>query len=114
MEIHYQTKKLEKYLDPSVLIPHLGAAQAKSYIKIYNLLKASNTFADYLKTGHGKPELLYGNLQGCYSIRLNSNYRMIVRPETKSLNIVDLQKCESIEMKGVIDYHGSKYTWKTP
>ena len=112
MEIHYSSERLERFLSPDKIIKNLGRDIARMYYTRYDALVAAPTFAMYLKTALGHPERLRGSED--YSIRLTGNYRLIVRPEGESLSIVELQECTTVEVKGVVDYHGSKETWKTP
>ena len=79
-----------------------------------NQLEASSNFKEYLDIGLGKPHSLTGNLSGYYGLQLNRNYRLIVEPLTESLDIESLKKCQNINIKGVLDYHGTKHEWLIP
>lgn len=112
LEIIFSSRKLEVFLSPQNIMKNLNKELAHAYYKRYNELRAAKTFAIYLQTGLGHPEALVSSND--YSIRLTKNYRLIVRPESETLSIVDLQDCTTVEVKGVVDYHGAKSTWKTP
>ena len=62
----------------------------------------------------GHFEALSGDLMHKYSIRLNQNYRLIIRPDLNNFSMEELKKCESYYIEGVVDYHGSKKNWIIP
>lgn len=82
--------------------------------KRYDQLKAANNFSIYLQTGLGKPHPLHGNLKGCYGISITGNLRLIVRPDVQSIDPGLLKECDTVIIKGVLDYHGKKYGWIIP
>jgi hypothetical protein len=77
-------------------------------------LKAADNFSIYLSTGLGKPHFLFGNLKGYCGINILSNIRLIVKPDAKSLNPTDLRECDTVIIKGVMDYHDKKNEWLIP
>lgn len=77
-------------------------------------LKAAANFSIYLSTGLGKPHPLVGNLKGYYGINITGNIRLLVKPDVESLDPASLKKCDSVIIKGVMDYHGRKREWLIP
>lgn len=75
---------------------------------------AFSSFYALHSSGIGKMEALQGNYQGCYSLRVSANYRLIVRPKTEDLSAEALKKCDTILIEGVIDYHGTGNHWLIP
>lgn len=49
-----------------------------------------------------------------YSIHLNQNYRLIIRPINEKSDAKSLKECETVIIEGVVDYHGSKENWLIP
>ena len=82
--------------------------------KRYNQLSACISFQEIIVNGFGKAEALSGNLKGYYSLRLNANYRLIVRPKSEDLSTDSLGKCDTVIVRGVVDYHGRKNNWIIP
>ena len=64
----------------------------------------------------GKVESLSGDLSGYYSIRLTANYRLIFKPKSHDLSAESLKACDTIIIKGVIDYHvrSNRRNWLIP
>lgn len=54
----------------------------------------------------GKMESLSGDKEGSYSLHLTANYRLIVAPNTENRSAEGLRKCDTIIIRGVMDYHG--------
>ncbi len=114
MQIQY-TDKIEKYFeDFSYLQKKIGKEKTKTIKKHIDNLKASNNFGIFLSLGLGKPHPLSGNHQGEYGIRVTANERLIVEPVCENLSIEMLKICDTIIIKGVEDYHGSKENWLIP
>ena len=61
--------------------------------------------------GLGNPHPLSGNLDRCYSISVTANFRLVVEPESDSLDMESLKVCENIIIKGVLEYHDGKNEW---
>ena len=80
----------------------------------YNQIKACNSFYEIQQNGLGKIEPLSGNYKGYYSIRLDANYRLVIRPKSSDLSVDSLKKCDTVIIKGVIDYHGKGNNWIIP
>lgn len=62
--------------------------------------------------GIGFPHRLSGALDRCYAIRVSSNYRLIVEPDSEDLELDTLKMCKVVIIVGVVDYHGGKHEWK--
>ena len=86
----------------------------KQVKKRYNQLKAADNFIIYLNTRLGNPHSLSGELEGYYAVNITANKRLIIRPKTDSLDYDSLKMCETVIVKGVLDYHGKKYEWLIP
>ena len=82
--------------------------------KRYNQILSCSSFYEVIKNGFGKPEALKGNLKGYYSLRLDANNRLILRPKSSDLTAESLMKCDTVIVKGVIDYHGKGNNWIIP
>ncbi len=85
----------------------IGIELTKAVKKRYDQLKAANNFAIYLATGLGKPHSLLGDMLGCYEIHISANWRLIVRPVSDDTSAESLKKCDTLIIKGVMDYHGN-------
>lgn len=92
----------------------IGNERTKAVKKRLNQLKASPNFSVYLTTGLGKPHLLSENLKGYYAISITANVRLVVIPDTINLEPENLKECETVIIKGVMDYHGRKINWFIP
>ncbi|MFY9217286.1 MAG: hypothetical protein WBJ82_07085 [Tepidanaerobacteraceae bacterium] len=115
MKLKYNNPSVEKYFsDFNIIAKKKGKDLARAIKKRCDQLKAAPNFSIYLSTRLGKPHPLYGNLKGCYGISVTGNIRLIVRPDVESLDPVSLQKCDSVIIEGVMDYHGQKHEWLIP
>lgn len=94
----------------------VGAELTKAVKKRYNQIIAFSSFLALQQSGIGKMESLEGGRKGLYSLRISANYRLIVKPEANDLSSESLKKCDTLTIKGVIDYHGkgTKYNWIIP
>ena len=93
----------------------IGAELTRSVKKRFDQLRAANNFYIYLSTGLGKPHLLTG-MAGCYGVHVTANWRLVIKPITEDTSPESLKKCDTIQIKGVVDYHGkgSKNNWIIP
>ena len=93
----------------------IGAELTKAVRKRYNEIEAHSCFTK-LQQGPGKIEALTGNLKGSYSLRLNADYRLIIKPISVDLSAESLNNCDTVIIKGVIDYHGTgnRTNWLIP
>ena len=123
MELEFTDLKLQElFLDmdnvkgsKNLLIRKIGKEFAVLVKKRTNQLKASSTFSNYLKIGLGKPHSLSGeNMPNYYGISLTANYRLIVEPKVPDLSAETLEKCDTVIIIGVIDYHGTNKNWLIP
>ena len=80
----------------------------------YNQIRACNSFYEIQQNGLGKIESLSGNFKGYYSIRLDANFRMVLKPKSTDLSVESLKSCDTVIIKGVIDYHGKGNNWVIP
>ena len=92
----------------------LGAELTRQIKYRYNQMNSFTSFFDLQSSRLGKIESLEGSFKGCYSVRLNANFRLIFRAKTEELSAESLKLCDTLIIEGVIDYHGSKYNWIIP
>ena len=92
----------------------IGKELAKAVKKKLDAMKAANNYAIFLSTGLGKPHSLVGDHKGMYGVNVSANMRLIVQPITDNISPESLKKCDSIIIKGVEDYHGTKNEWLIP
>ena len=112
MKITYANPKVERYFeDYKEMQKKIPFDWVRSIKKHIDRLQAAETFGVFLKVGLGHPEALHGNHEGEYSVRVNGNVRLIIRPDASGDSVMI---CEVIEIEGVADYHGSKETWYIP
>lgn len=116
IEIKHNNNKVEKLFNDNYkkLLPKVGLELTRTIKKRINQIKSSSSFYAYLQMNIGKPERLSGANNDKYSIHLSANYRLIVQPITTGFDKEDLLKCDSIYVKGVVDYHGDKENWIFP
>ena len=124
MQIEYEDSHVEKLFNDlsdiqgskNLMIKKIGPELTKAVKKRYDQLKASNNFAIYLSTGLGKPESLVGDKYGLYEVRISANWRLIIQPVSLGLSPESLIVCDTIKIKGVMDYHGkgSNNNWLIP
>jgi len=74
----------------------------------------TENFTIYLKTGLGKPHSLVGDLNGWYGIAISGNIRLIVKPDMEESDDASFEKCDSVIIRGLVDYHGRKNEWLIP
>lgn len=94
----------------------IGSELTKAVKKRYNQIAAFSSFSSLQQSGLGKMESLEGNYKGLYSLRISANYRLIVSPNTEDMGAESLRKCDTLIIRGVIDYHGkgTKFNWIIP
>lgn len=115
MLLEYESESVRKFFsDFELMQKEIGKDRARATKKRIDQLKASDNFSIYLKTGLGKPHPLYKNLKNYYAITITGNVRLIVRPDAQSLDSEALKECDTVIIKGVMDYHGRKKEWIIP
>ncbi|WP_066633943.1 type II toxin-antitoxin system YoeB family toxin [Desulfolucanica intricata] len=115
MKFQYENQAVEKcFSDFDLMKRQIGKDLTRNTKKRYDQLKAAANFGIYLTTGLGKPHPLTGNLKGYYGISISGNIRLIVKPDVDSLDPASLRKCDSVIIKGVVDYHGQTQEWLIP
>lgn len=116
MQFEYQDEKVQKILcDAKILQRKVGLEIGKKVKLRLNQLESADNFNEYLtKIALGKPHPLEGKLDKCYGISITANYRLIVEPLVKELNLESLKNCKVLKVKGVLDYHGGKNEWIIP
>ena len=92
----------------------IGKDLARATKKRCDQLRAASNFGDYLVTGLGKPHSLLGDLEGYYSISVSGNVRLVIKPDSEGTNPDSLSSCETVVVKGLVDYHGQKDEWLIP
>jgi proteic killer suppression protein/toxin YoeB len=94
----------------------IGSELTKTVKRRYNQIIAFSSFSALQQSGIGKLESLEGGLNGYYSLRLSANYRLIVKPKSKDLSAESLKNCDTLNIEGMIDYHGKrkKLSWIVP
>ena len=93
----------------------IGAELTRSVKKRYDQLKSANNFSIYLSTGLGKPHSLT-DMEGCYGVHITANWRLIIQPIAENTSPEALKMCDTVKIKGVVDYHGkgAKNNWIIP
>ena len=91
----------------------IGYELTREIKKRYNQIVAFDSFFALFQSRIGKIEPLDENLKGFYSMHVSGNYRLILKPVSKDLKPENLKQCDTLIIKGVIDYHGkgSKNNW---
>lgn len=112
MEITYTNNKVKTFFeDYSKMQKKLPADWTRTIKKHMDRLKAADCFGDFLKLGLGQPEQLKGSRQIRYSLHVTPNTRLIIELNATQDTVMI---CTEIEVKGVVDYHGSKENWYIP
>ena len=115
MRFKYENATVKEYFEDFELMKKkTGIEVAKNTKKRCNELKAAENFAIYLKTGLGKPHSLVGDLNGWYGIAISGNIRLIVKPDMEESDDASFEKCDSVIIRGLVDYHGRKNEWLIP
>lgn len=115
MLIEYESETVREIFNNLDLMKKvIGNERARAAKKRIDQLKASINFSVYLTTALGKPHPLYENLKGYYGIIITGNVRLIVKPGAESLDPEALKECDTVVIKGVVDYHGRKNKWLIP
>lgn len=94
----------------------IGAELTIAVKKRHNQLEAFSSFFALQQSRIGKLESLSGDRKGEYSIHLSANYRLIIKPKVERISAESLKECDTVIIKGVVDYHGkgNKFDWLIP
>ncbi len=109
MEITYASNQVRKCFEDYSKMQRILSLNWTRAIKkhITNLTYADN-FGVILDLGIGQPEYLQGYKDVVYSLRVDSNVRLILKLDATPGTV---RKCVKLEVMGVCDYHGSKENW---
>ncbi len=112
MIIRYENESVQEIFNDFALMKRkIGNDRTRAIKKRLDQLKAATNFNIYLTTGLGKPHPLYENLKGYYGVTITGNMRLIVKPDAESLESEALKECDTVVIKGVMNYHGRKNEW---
>ena len=116
MQLEYHDEKVRKILcDAKTLQRKVGLEIGRKVKLRMNQLEAADNFGEYLtKIALGKPHSLEGNLDKHFGISITANYRVVIEPLVKELDLESLKECKVLNIKGVLDYHGGKNEWIIP
>ena len=115
MNIEFHNPKVKKIFEnDDKLIKKVGVELSRKIKERMNQMMSSPNFKAYLDYGIGKPHPLTGDLDNLYGIFLNKNIRLIIEPLVEKRDIESLMMCKNVNIKGVVDYHGSKKEWLIP
>jgi Txe/YoeB family toxin of Txe-Axe toxin-antitoxin module len=115
VEIEYDNKNVEAlFSDFELMKKKTDAVFTKLVKKKYEQIKAFDNFADFIRSGIGKPHPLSGDKDDCYGVNITGSKRLVVCPISQNLSMTSLQLCKKIIIKGVENYHGSKTTSYIP
>ena len=93
MEIKFKTKKPEKqYKFSNDAIKAYGEQIAKKYIMRINILKSAKSFDDLYSIPTLKFHPLTGKRKGEYAISLTGYYRLIIKNDGKTFDIVKIEE----------------------
>lgn len=112
--VEYEDPKVQRIFEDmndvqnskNLMIKKIGLEKTKAVKKKYNQIIAFSSFSSLLESRIGKMESLSGDKEGSYSLRLTANYRLIVAPNTENRSVEGLRNCDTIIIRGVMDYHG--------
>ena len=124
LHIEYEDFKVQELFEDlndvqnskNLMQKEIGFEMTKAVKKKYNQMIAFSSFSALLESRISKMESLSGDKEGNYSLRLTANYRLIVAPNTSDRSVDGLRICDTIIIKGVINYHGkgAKNNWIIP
>ncbi len=115
VEIEYDNKIVETlFNDFDLMKKRTDSVFTKLVKKKYEQIKAFDNFADYIRSGLGKPHPLLGDKANCYGVHITGSIRLVICPISDDMSMASLQICKKIIIKGVENYHGSKITSYIP
>ena len=101
-------KLLKVFSNFKLLAKDYGFDLAKILYRRIAQLQAYETIEDLFSSNLGSPHFLSGELEDCIAISLTKNVRLILSTKFISKDINEIMQSKIIEIKGVVDYHGSK------
>lgn len=114
LQFLYDNKDIQDAIEKNCyegIVRKIGLEMTRKLKKRLLQMKASSNFANYVNTGLGKPHPLNCDLDGYYGITITGNFRLVVKPITDAYDVKSLSKCDTVLVKGVVDYHGRKNDW---
>lgn len=115
MLVDYENNDLKRLFDDlndiadskGLMKRRIGAELARCVKKRYNQIVSFSSFFELQQSHIGKLEPLEGDFEGMYSLRLDANIRLIVKPLADGRSAEELKRCDTLIIEGVIDYHGT-------
>jgi len=100
----------------NMMTQEVGTELTRAIKKRLDQIVAFEYFGELQSSGFGKMESLAGDMHDDYSIRVTANYRLIVSPKSSNRSAEALKRCDTLIIKGVVDYHGktNKLNWLIP
>lgn len=98
----------------NLLQKKLGKDKTIAAKKRKNQIEAAPNFKSYLSFHIGNPHSLTGDLDGLYGVDINVHTRLIIKPVSENLSAEVLAKCDTVILKGIVEYHGGKNEWLIP
>ncbi|MBR6015044.1 MAG: type II toxin-antitoxin system RelE/ParE family toxin, partial [Firmicutes bacterium] len=124
LNIEFDNEKLKKMFEDlndvkksqNIMKREIGAELTAAVKKRHNQLEAFSSFSALQLSGIGKLESLSGDRKDEYSMHLSANYRLIIKPKAEDTSAESLKICDTVIIKGVVDYHGkgNKFDWLIP
>jgi len=123
LQISYDSKKIEALFtdlsdvanSKNLLQQEVGLELAKYAKKRKDNLLAFPSFFALVNSKCFGIHSLKGDLKSCYSLSLTGNYRLIIKPACDDLSPESLKKCDTVIIKGIVDYHGEQgNNWLIP
>ena len=122
MFINYENNSVEKLFtdlcdvtnSKNLLLEKIGKDKTIAAKKRKNQIEAAPNFKSYLNLHVGNPHALHGDLEGFYAIKITADTRMIIQPCADDLSAEALSKCDTVIIKGILNYHGGKNEWLIP
>ncbi|OPF51561.1 plasmid maintenance system killer protein [Clostridium baratii] len=105
MEIHFDSKKLEKiFTDERQIYKKFKREHAKKITARLTELKGANSLSEIPQTPPPRRHKLVGNYKNCWGIDYSPNHRIIFEPKGE-FDINKLETIIEINIIGFEDYH---------
>lgn len=98
----------------NLLQKKIGKDRAIVLKKRKNQIEAAANFKSYLSFHIGNPHLLHGDLEGLCAVDINAHTRLIVKPISDDMSAESFEMCDTVILKGLVEYHGDKNEWLIP